>query len=186
MKFSEKKLLRKKINTDILIGICVGLLGNATYIYLSKQINPLIVIGVTGIILLILIYRKEDEISEHIQVEIVSKNKIDNYDILNIKDSFLSQIKVTWKQEKGDIKYFQKEKILQFVLEGIAILKITFGSNSVYIDYYQESAEAQYLIEKFMTTLKEYKSKQVELFNDESFNRMNQIKVIPGPVIHRW
>lgn len=182
MRFIEKKSLRKKINIDITIGVCVGILGNAIYIYASQNINSLIVIALVGVVLLILIYKKEDEMSDHIQTEIYSNRKIEKSDIFHIKDGFVEKIKINWKTK--DIRFIE-DKVIQIFQEDMAILRITFSDTLITFDYYSESSEAKYLLEKFIEVLKEYKPKDAQPFNGDSFKTLDQIKVIPGPVIYR-
>ena len=185
MKLEDKKELSKTINTDIYIGICLGILGNALYIYLSTQFNIIGVIEITSIILLFLIYKKEEELTKHYRNEISSNFKITNKEILDIRGIFLNKVESTWKANKENKIDFPNSNIIQFLLENIYIFRITFKENEIYLDYYQGSNESEYLKEEFIKILKVYQVKDKKLFLDEVFNEMNSPKIILGPVKYK-
>ena len=184
MKFEEKKGLLGKIEMDILIGICLGILGNALYNWLTVDVklNRLGVVVILVLVLLWLIYKKEEKESTHSKIDINLEHHIENGDIMGIKDTFIDNInKKNWSDK--DISS-PKNNILQFRLENFWVFKVTFEKMSISVEYYENCSEAQdYLLTKFVDVIKTYKKNNNNLVAEDKLKQVltNPI-IVPGPV----
>lgn len=191
MKFDEKKGLWNKIKIDIFIGICLGILGNSIYIYATDdlKINRLIVIGIIAVILIWLMYRKEEESSTHHRIEIPTNEKISNADIMHIRDKILDVVKNNWGKESIDTP---TNSVIEFFLDEtppikLSILRITFQDRCICLDYYEKSSEAEdYLIPKIKEILKNYKKDNKFLISEEKLiNALENPIEVPGRVLYK-
>ncbi|MBU1204400.1 MAG: hypothetical protein KKE93_00645 [Nanoarchaeota archaeon] len=176
MKLDEKKQLLGKINIDIMIGICLGILGNGLYSWLAKEFKPLTVIGTFTFILLVLIYKKESQSSFHNRIELSTAKKVEKYDILKIREEFMNKIETNWKRDQKDIQ-FHEDKIIQFMIDDIAVFKIIFENYCIILEYYLGS-ETEYILDIFTKIIKNYKKR-----SNGKLVYKNSLKALDKPII---
>lgn len=166
MDFNDKKNLIHEINTDTLLGICLGILGNALYLELSEITSRGFVIILAVVILLILIFMKEEQKTIKKIVKIHPLNPIQDYDKLSIIEKIKTNVGTSWEKTKEN-KFESNRFKISFLLETYDILKATIDDHSIIVECY-DGAECEYLLDKIKDILINYKNKKNEnLFNLE-------------------